>query len=47
MKSTDKKTDDSVKKEDKNKLRTPAEIKELIEKRKFGGYYKTKIRFIN
>jgi len=47
MKSTDKKTDDAVKKEDKVQLKTPAEIKKLIEKRKFGGYYKTKIRFIN
>ncbi len=47
MKSTDKKTDDGVKKDDKEQLKTPAEIKKLIEKRKFGGYYKTKIRFIN
>ncbi len=47
MKSTDKKTDNAVKKEDKDKLRTPAEIKELIEKKKFKSYYKTKIRFIN
>lgn len=47
MKSTDKKTDNTVKEEDKTQLKTPAEIKEIIEKKKFGGYYKTKVRFIN
>jgi len=47
MKSTDKKTDNTVKKEDKVQRKTPAEIKEIIEKKKFGGYYKTKLRFIN
>ncbi len=47
MKKTDKKTNDTSKKEEKTPLKTPAEIKELIEKKKFKGYYKTKVRFIN
>ncbi len=47
MKTTAKKTDDTVKKEDKEQQRTPAEIKKIIEKNRFGGYYKTKVRFIN
>jgi len=47
MKNTDKKTNNAVKKEDKVQLKTPAEIKEIIEKKKFAGYYKTKVRFIN
>jgi len=47
MKSTVKKTDNEVKEENKEQLKTPAEIKKIIEKRKFGGYYKTKVRFIN
>ena len=47
MKSTDKKTDKAVKNEDKDQLKTPAEIKKIIEKNRFGGHYKTKVRFIN
>ena len=47
MKTTDKKTDNTVKKEDKVQLKKPAEIKKIIEKNRFGGYYKTKKRFIN
>jgi hypothetical protein len=47
MKSSDKKLDDKEKKEEKAKVKTPAEIKKVIEKNRFGGYYKTKVRFIN
>ncbi len=47
MKTTDKKTDDTVKKEDKVQQKTPAEIKKIIEKNRFSGQYKTKVRFIN
>jgi len=47
MKNTNKKTDDTVKEKDKTQQKTPAEIKKTIEKNRFGGYYKTKVRFIN
>ena len=47
IKNTDKKTDDAVKKEDKEQVKKPAEIKKIIQKNRFGGYYKTKVRFIN
>ena len=47
MKNTDKKTADTVKKEDKVQKRTPAEIKEIIEKKRFSGQFKSKVRFIN
>ena len=39
-----KNTDKSTK---ENKGKTPQERKEIIEKNRFGGYYKTKKRFIN
>jgi len=34
-------------KEGENKPKKPDEIKEILEKNKFKGYYKTKKRFIN
>ena len=47
MKNTDKKTDDTVKNEDKVQKRTPAEIKEMIAKKRFSCQFKSKVRFIN
>ncbi len=29
------------------KLKNPAEIKEILEKKRLAGYYKTKVRFVN
>lgn len=47
IKNIDKKTDKTIKKEEKKELLKPSDIKKIIEKNRFGGYYKTKIRFIN
>jgi hypothetical protein len=47
IKNTNKKTEKNIKIEDKKELKTPSEIKEIIEKNRFAGYYKTKKRFIN
>ena len=34
-------------KENEKEPKTPDELKKLVEKNRFGGYYKTKKRFIN
>jgi hypothetical protein len=44
---TTRKKEHAVKIISDEKLKDPAEIKEIIEKKKFTGYYKTKVRFIN
>ena len=46
-KNTDKKIEKTLTEEKKEELKTPAEIKKMIEKNRFTGYYKTKLRFIN
>ena len=47
IKNTNKKTKENIKEEDKKEIKTPAEIKKIIEQNRFGGFYKTKKRFIN
>jgi hypothetical protein len=47
MKTVNRKKEHAVKIKSEEKLKDPAEIKELLEKKKFKGYYKTKVRFIN
>lgn len=47
MKKTTRKKEHAVKIISEEKLKDPAEIKKIIEQKKFAGYYKTKVRFIN
>ena len=47
MKTVNRKKEHAVKIKSEEKLKDPAEIKKILEKKKFGGFYKTKIRFIN
>lgn len=47
MKKTTRKKEHAVKIISEEKLKEPAEIKKIIEKKKFTGFYKTKVRFIN
>ena len=47
MKKTTRKKEHAVKIKSEEKLKEPAEIKKIIEKKKFTGFYKTKVRFIN
>ena len=47
IKNTDKKRNNTIKIDEQDQLKKPAEIKKIIEKNRFGGYYKTKKRFIN
>ncbi len=47
MKTVNRKKEHAVKIKSDEKLKDPAEIKELLEKKQFKGYYKTKVRFIN
>ena len=47
LKALLKSTIKDTKEEDKKEIKTPAEIKKIIEQNRFGGFYKTKKRFIN
>jgi hypothetical protein len=47
MKKTTRKKEHAVKIISEEKLKDPSEIKKIIEQKKFAGYYKTKVRFIN
>ena len=47
MQDKDKKTKNDKKEVKENEAKTPQEIKKIVEKNRFGGYYKTKKRFIN
>ena len=50
MQNKDKKSKDDkkdLKEVSENAPKTPQEIKKIIEKNRYGGYYKTKKRFIN
>lgn len=47
MKTPNRKKEHAVKIISEKKLKDPAEIKKIIEKNRFGGFYKTKVRFIN
>jgi hypothetical protein len=47
IKNIDKKIEKILIDKENKALKKPAEIKKIVEQNRFGGYYKTKKRFIN